>query len=256
MKRFCITSVALVFLALPAVASAAKPQLLTVPSQQTNAQTQTFEFAIALPISFECMIDSGPLAACTSPFVATGLGEGAHTFAVRAIHNVPLENCSPDGMGGTICVPTGVLIPSLSDFASFNFIVDRTAPTVGFEGWPKQGSSTRSRTANIVFDMEGGGSYTCTFDKRTPEPCEAPIEWRNLQTGLHRVNVRGTDAAGNVGAEFSLEFAVNSRSVTYRSITKTRAKRCVRRKLKRRGKVMRTKKGKVRYKTTCKRVKF
>lgn len=257
MRKFVFAAAVAVILAIPATASAATPQLLTVPPQYTNSDTQTFEFTIAAAILYECSMDGAALAPCTSPKSYSGLAEGSHTFSVVAQYNAPQPDfCTDFGPPiGLICTPMPP-IPTWSTATTFDFVVDRTGPTVGFEGWPKQAAASRSRTASIEFQMEPGGSYTCTFDKRTPEPCQAPIEWRNLSVGLHRVKVRGTDAAGNVGAEFSLEFAVNSRTVTYRSITKTTAKRCVKKKLKKKGKVVRTKSGKVRYKTACKRVRF
>lgn len=257
MKKIVGVVVVAAVLALPAAALAAKPQLLTVPPQFTNGATQSFEFTIAAAIQYQCSMDGAALAPCTSPTTYSGLAEGSHTFNVVALYNEPEMNCVtfPPPIG-EVCTPTGSFIPTWSQASVFDFIVDRTGPTVGFEGRTKQGSASRSRTAEIAFIMERGGSYTCTFDKRTPEPCESPIEWRNVEPGLHRAKVRATDAAGNVGDEFSLEFAVNTRTVTYRSITKTTAKRCVKKKLKKNGKLVRSKSGKVRYKTTCKRVRF
>lgn len=248
MKKLVIAAAVALTFAIPASASAAKPQLLTAPSQFTNSATQTFEFTIGAAILYQCSLDGAAFAPCTSPQSFNGLAEGVHSFAVNALYDAPVpDTCVLLPPMPLWCFPNPP-IPTWSEVSTFDFTVDRTAPTVGFEGRTKQGLASRSRTADIVFRMEAGGSYTCTFDKRTPEPCMAPIAWRNLNTGLHRVKVRGTDAAGNIGAEFSLEFAVNSRTVTYRSIAKTTAKRCVKKKLK--------KNGKARYKSTCKRVKF
>lgn len=244
MKRLVVATIALIALAIPASASAAKPQLLTVPPANSSQSSVTFEFTIALSNFFECRIDGGPLSLCTSPITYTSLAEGPHSFEVRADHLVCLD---------MLCT---ILIPATSDFALFNFVIDRSGPAVAFTGGPKQGSASRNRTALVAFSSDPGSTFTCTFDKRSPEPCESPVEWRNLEVGLHRVKIRATDTAGNVGPDTSLEFAVNSKTVTYRSIGKTSAKRCVKKKLKKNGKVVRTKSGKVRYKTTCKRVKF
>src|SRR5262249_31765864 len=43
-----------------------------------------FEFESELGATFECKLDGGSFASCTSPFNFTDLGEGAHTFTVRA----------------------------------------------------------------------------------------------------------------------------------------------------------------------------
>lgn len=245
--RFALVLV--VCLMAPASASAAKPQLLTVPPLFTNSQSQTFEFTIGASIYYECTLDGVLTSPCTSPKTYSGLSEGAHTFSVIAFYNAPQPDfcITLPPPGGEFCTPMDP-IPSWSQPSTFEFQVDRTAPTIAFAGAPKQGSSSRASTVNITFPMERGASYLCTFDKRTPEPCQAPIEWRNVEVGLHRVKVQATDSAGNVGAVYSLEFARNSRKVTYRSINKTSAKRCVKKKV-RRG-------GELRKRTVCKRVRF
>lgn len=247
-RRMTFAVVLVVAVAVPAAAQAAKPQLLTVPPLVTNTQTQTFEFTIANWNYYECSLDGSAFQFCAPPVTYTSLPDGSHAFAVRANHNVP--DCPP------LDPDCGVFMAVTSDVSTFTFIVDRTRPEVSFTAGPKQGSSSRVRTVNIAFASEPGSTFVCTFDKRTPEPCESAVEWRNIEPGLHRVRVQATDAAGNVGDGSSLEFAVNTRTVTYRSINKTSAQRCVKRKLKRRGKVVRTKSGKIRYKTTCKRVRF
>jgi hypothetical protein len=56
----------------------------SAPSAPTNAPA--FAFSSDQPgAAFECRVDSAPFTACVSPFSATGLADGAHTFAVRAV---------------------------------------------------------------------------------------------------------------------------------------------------------------------------
>ncbi len=54
--------------------------------------------------TFECQLDSGGFSPCTSPRVLNSLGEGAHTFAVRATD--PWNNAgAPDTQAWTIDFP-------------------------------------------------------------------------------------------------------------------------------------------------------
>jgi hypothetical protein len=54
------------------------------PSGTTNDPTPTFAFSSEPGASFQCKLDSGPYAACSSPRTLGHLGDGSHTFRVRA----------------------------------------------------------------------------------------------------------------------------------------------------------------------------
>ena len=59
----------------------------TIDSAQVNGTTATVRFSSsdADRASFECRLDSGAFAACTSPKQFTGLAAGSHSVEVRAI---------------------------------------------------------------------------------------------------------------------------------------------------------------------------
>ncbi len=69
----------------------AEPPETTITSGPADGATITtnstsFGFSSsAVPSTFECEVDAGSFAACTSPRLLSGLAEGSHTFSVRAI---------------------------------------------------------------------------------------------------------------------------------------------------------------------------
>src|SRR6185295_6133965 len=75
------------------------------PPQFTNSTTATFNFTgtdnISAPanLTFQCKLDAGSFAACTSPTVLNALTEGSHTFQVRAIDQA--TNVDPTVAGYT-----------------------------------------------------------------------------------------------------------------------------------------------------------
>ena len=54
------------------------------PSAETNDPTPTFTFSSQPGTSFECKLDSGSYAPCSSPKTTSHLTDGSHTFSVRA----------------------------------------------------------------------------------------------------------------------------------------------------------------------------
>lgn len=63
----------------------AKPVFSATPERVSADASPTFTFAAAEGSTFECRVDEGEWAACTSPFTPTGLRAGPHSLAVRAI---------------------------------------------------------------------------------------------------------------------------------------------------------------------------
>jgi outer membrane protein OmpA-like peptidoglycan-associated protein len=64
-------------------AAPAAPQVLAGPDSRTDAREAAFEFAGEPEATFECRLDGGAWAACTSPKRFDGLTPGAHVFELR-----------------------------------------------------------------------------------------------------------------------------------------------------------------------------
>jgi hypothetical protein len=77
----------------------------STPSSTSSDAVATFTFSGSDNLSsftFECSIDEGSYAACTSPFSTATLGAGSHTFAVRAVDAAGRTDGSPATYSWTI----------------------------------------------------------------------------------------------------------------------------------------------------------
>jgi hypothetical protein len=61
-------------------------QITSRPANPTSSTSATFQFVNSLDgdAAFECQLDGGAFSSCLTPFTATALTAGQHTFAVRA----------------------------------------------------------------------------------------------------------------------------------------------------------------------------
>jgi hypothetical protein len=125
--------------------------------------------------SFECRLDGGAWAACSSPKAYSGVADGSHTFNVRAI----------DGAGNTDATP-----------ASRTWTVDATAPNTTIGSGPTGSVSTASASFGFS-SSETGSTFECRIDGGAYATCTSPKAYSGLADGSHTFNVRATDAAGN-----------------------------------------------------------
>ncbi|HTL23333.1 MAG TPA: chitobiase/beta-hexosaminidase C-terminal domain-containing protein, partial [Mycobacteriales bacterium] len=101
----------------------------SAPPALDNDATPTFDFSSSeAGSSFECRIDSGTWNSCTTPHTTAVLGEGTHTFDVRAT----------DVSGNTDGTP-----------ASFTWTIDLTAPNTTIDSGPT--NPTNDTTPTFAF---------------------------------------------------------------------------------------------------------
>jgi hypothetical protein len=151
----------------------------TNPTNPTNDATGDFTFSSADgTATFECRVDSGAFAPCTSPFTTTALGEGSHTFEVRA----------RDTLGNVDATP-----------ASYTWVIDTTAPDTAIDMNPA--NPTNDPTGDFTFSSaDGTATFECRVDGGSFAPCTSPFTTAVLGEGSHTLEVRARDAAGNVDA--------------------------------------------------------
>ncbi len=135
-------------------------------------------------LTFECKLDAGSFAPCTSPVSYSGIPDGAHTVSIRAI---------ADGAAG----------PN----ATRSWTSDTAVPTVTIDSGPSGTIAVDS--ASFAFSAsEPGVGFECSLDSAAFGPCSSPSAYTTLLDGAHTFEVRGTDAAGNQSSTVSRSFTV------------------------------------------------
>ena len=160
------------------------------PQGPTSDSTPTFAFSPSeTEASLECRIDSASFSSCSSPFTASTLSDGAHTFDVRAI----------DSLG------------NVGSVASRSFTVDTIGPSVTISSGPQDPNPTSDSTPSFSFSAsETGASLECRIDSASFSSCSSPFTASTLSEGAHTFEVRASDALGNVGPVASRSFTVDT----------------------------------------------
>ncbi|MFN7134896.1 MAG: cell envelope biogenesis protein OmpA, partial [Myxococcales bacterium] len=144
------------------------------PAAFHGAATFAFEFAgNKNNLTFTCALNSQPPAACTSPHSVTGLGEGDHTFHVRATDHANRS----------------------ADATPANFHVDLTPPVATLSRKPA--SLSNEASARFEFSAnETGSTFECSLDGGTWAACTSP-HFETVSDGPHTFAVRAVDRALN-----------------------------------------------------------
>jgi outer membrane protein OmpA-like peptidoglycan-associated protein len=149
------------------------------PSEYSSSAAASFGFAADdAEASFECRLDGTDWASCSSPQAYGPVGDGPHTFSVRAI----------DALGNTDTTP-----------ASRSWTVDTSAPAAP-EIVAGPSGSTAELLARFALAGEPGATIECRVDGGPWAVCSDSFDLDGLPPGHHVLEVRQVDAAGNVSA--------------------------------------------------------
>jgi hypothetical protein len=149
------------------------------PSQGAVVTNRAVTFSFAsndAESGFQCSLDGTAFSPCSSPLTRR-LGEGRHSFAVRAIDR------------------SGNIEPSP---ATVSFRVAANRPRTRITG---ASIDRQNRAAAFRFVASAGLAplrLQCKLDRRPYAPCGSPRTYRNLQTGWHRFAVRAVDSLGRI----------------------------------------------------------
>lgn len=163
------------------------PNITTTIASPTRATTASFSFTASDQASgaflgsgvtrYECRFDNGSFLTCTSPtaFPPDLLVPGGRAFHVRAI----------DAAGNTSAV------------RSFEFVVDRTPPTVNLTVSRSAPHDTSARFDFSANDNVAVAGLRCSHNGSTFATCTSPHSLSNLARITHTFEVQATDTAGN-----------------------------------------------------------
>jgi hypothetical protein len=157
---------------------AATPKLAGAEELGGTAEEEPTATTDEAPDTFECLLDDAPTgwAECSSPTHLSGLKDGSHTFAVRAVD--PAGNVDPTG-------------------ATVTFAVDTTLPETTVETAPSARIDVDQ--ASFTFSSAGATGFECRLDPQPAspwEPCTPPVSLVGLSQGEHTFEVRAGDRFG------------------------------------------------------------
>jgi subtilisin family serine protease len=162
--------------------------VLNGPTGLVRSTSATFTFSGEPGGSFQCSLDDGAWANCSSPTSRFGLDQGDHVFSVRQAD-----------AAGNISTPT-----------SLTWTVDTVAPAAPvLTSTPDPTAFTDMAT--FAFTGEAGGSFTCSLDYGAWEACASPVDYVRLTVGSHTFRVRQTDEAGNLSSSSVFDWEVRTK---------------------------------------------
>jgi hypothetical protein len=152
------------------------------PPPLTNSTNATFAFTGSdngQPVTqFECKLDSGAFASCSSPRNLSGLSQGSHAFEVRGY----------DSAG------------NVSEPIRYSWRVDTAGPQINITLFPPPFSNLTSAVFQwTVTDNDSGVKMVeCSLDSGAYAACAMSGQtFNNIAAGSHSLTVRATDNAGN-----------------------------------------------------------
>jgi hypothetical protein len=164
--------------------------IISRPPDPTTSPAASFTYASNEPgSSFQCKLDGGAFNSCSPAGVTyTGLGEGPHTFQVRAKDASDNVDPTPAGYSFQV-VLTGSAAPlGARPLPTPKSKATKTAPNTAIA---KQGTRLHDRTPTFRFSSsKGGSSFQCKLDGGPYLRCRSPFTTKKLSYGFHLLLVR------------------------------------------------------------------
>lgn len=146
------------------------------PAGTVASNSASFHFRCNQPAcSFECRLNDGLWASCSSPHALGPLADATHTFEVRARTSSGLLDETP---------------------ARRVWRIDTVPPTttMHFQG----PTALRDRDVTLSFQADEPASFQCSLNGGAWQICVSPWTLTGLENGIYWADVRAVDLAGNV----------------------------------------------------------
>ena len=142
---------------------------------------------------FQCQLDGGAWATCSSPKTYPGLSTGTHTVSVRAVDNNGNMELTPATTSWTF--------------------VDNTPPTMSIPSPPADPSYLPSVsiafTGSDTSGADGIHLFECQLDGGGFAPCGSPATYSGLSVGAHSFEIYAVDRGGNVSNTVQANWTVS-----------------------------------------------
>ncbi len=145
------------------------------PPAATTDTTAQFTFSADEVSTFQCRLDGGAWAACTSPAALSGLALGAHTYEVRAI----------DGLGNIDATP-----------AQRTWTIEQAVPDTAVTGGPSGTSFEFSATLTFT-SPDPNVTFECRLNGSAWAACSSPTTYLDLLAGDQLFEVRAKSRAAS-----------------------------------------------------------
>ncbi len=182
------------------------------PSDPSDSATASFAYSSNEPgSSFECTLDGAAFASCPAGGVSyDGLGDGPHSFQVRAIDPEGNVDPTPAGYSFSVALPVAPVpppappappTPGPAPIAAA--AIPQTLPTGKA---PKQ---THDTTPTFRFHSDlAGATYQCSIDGKAFKACRSPLTLKGLKPGRHTLAVRAVLGASSDATPLKLAFTI------------------------------------------------
>jgi hypothetical protein len=151
----------------------------TMPANPSNQKSGKIGFSSTdTTATFECKLDTGVFAGCSSPYAYTNLTDGGHTFSVQA----------KDPAGNVTATPV-----------AYSWNIDTIAPSLTLNPLP---SSTNATSLTVSGTNETGAAVTVSVNSGSAMPATVTgttwsYSFTSLIQGANSIQITASDAAGN-----------------------------------------------------------